>query len=381
MGGCRCSYKNCKNTTKTTDNMHFFHYPVKQKERCIKWIENACKPKFFELEEEQLRNKVVCEVHFENKWFPNLQRKRLIQGAIPTLDGDSEDDHPENADVPVFIAAPNPYSSQYSDVHVLPANDDGTVFVLDTENMYSRVQKVESYIIKNGILVPSNSNPTVKPSIPVVPKSISTTKASTSNTVSNIFYSSAEMEVEHLPQSKPTSDVSPKVDSLIKHEVVETPEASYGLRSQKKVILNIDAGVNQEKQQNCNIIPLHNGTEKRRNSSHHRCLPQKPVFGRSYLRQIKQHSRDIAYIKRMLRSRANEQKPDSNVILKTLEGKIPPTLHTMLSLVLGEKNNLTEDDIEFFTTLHRVSPDMYQLLAGKYKWNLPRVDVDEAPDE
>ncbi|KAJ8979103.1 hypothetical protein NQ317_014115 [Molorchus minor] len=125
----------------------FFHYPVKHKERCKIWIENANKPQFCDLEEDQLRNKVICEYHFEDRWFPNSQKKRLLQGAVPTLDGDAVED-------PV----PEPTTclpSQLHDVQILPANEDGTIFVLDTDAMFNRSQKVESYIYKNGVILPA----------------------------------------------------------------------------------------------------------------------------------------------------------------------------------------------------------------------------------
>lgn len=143
MGGCRCTYKNCQNTTKTTENIHFFHYPVKHKERCKIWIENAEKPHFCDLEEEQLRNKVICEMHFEDRYFPNEQKKRLLQAAIPTLDGGCE-------------------NSKKSDLKVLPLNEDGTEFVLDSDSMFNRIaavpHKVETFIYKDGAILPVDSD-------------------------------------------------------------------------------------------------------------------------------------------------------------------------------------------------------------------------------
>ncbi|CAH0550378.1 unnamed protein product [Brassicogethes aeneus] len=86
-GGRRCSYKNCINRSNNIDDLHFFHYPVQNKEVCKKWIEMAEKPHFNDLTESQLRNKVICDKHFEDKYFTNPLRKRLLKGAVPKLDG------------------------------------------------------------------------------------------------------------------------------------------------------------------------------------------------------------------------------------------------------------------------------------------------------
>ncbi|XP_076262439.1 uncharacterized protein LOC143197696 [Rhynchophorus ferrugineus] len=368
MVGCRCSYKNCTNTTKTTENLHFFHYPVKYRERCIQWIENACKPSFYELEEDQLRNKIVCELHFETKWFLNSQRKRLLPGAVPTIDVEDKDSGVSissmETEAPIYLP-----SNQYNDVKVVPANDDGTVFILDTDNMFTVSPKIESYIIKNGVLVPTN----IQNSPTKLPKTFSNRSKPMGN-----YSISSETDLGNVntPSGLPgTSKQVDKQKNEVKEDVIESNDASQQTENPCNVdLLFYDsndshrfeiASDNEEKKPNTATVKQ---TQ----------VPQKTLVTKSYLKKIKQHSREIASIKRMLmKQRIYDTKPNMKTILNILEEQVPPTLLTVVSLLLGEKNELSDDDVEFFTTIHRSSPEVYQLLSEKYKWNLPSVDIVE----
>ncbi|KAJ8923571.1 hypothetical protein NQ315_010150 [Exocentrus adspersus] len=365
MGGCRCSYKNCPNTTKTTENVHFFHYPVKHKERCKIWIENANKPQFCDLEEDQLRNKVICEVHFEDRWFPNSQKKRLLQGAIPTLDAGADID-PNAPETPVFL------STHLQDVQVLPANDDGTIFILDTDSMFGRAPKVESYIYKNGDIVPSSK---IKQS--VVPAKPST--SATSNTMYP-FFKHEKYEPSEMPEFN-------KV--MIKDEV---PEYSENILN-KSILNHHISSQSMESVETVDYEPSKLSMmyeESDSDSAQKRILPRPgttksilkgsvdKTVSRNCLRKIKQHSRDIASIKRMLKQKAlAESKPDINIFLNSMKEQLPPTFFTVLNLNLNNKYDLTDDDIDFFTTIHKTSPELYQLLIDRYNWNLPCVDIVE----
>ncbi|KAJ8930903.1 hypothetical protein NQ314_016324 [Rhamnusium bicolor] len=385
MGGCRCSYKNCKNTTKTTENVHFFHYPVKHKERCKIWIEYANKPQFCDLEEDQLRNKVICEYHFEDRWFPNSQKKRLLQGAVPTLDADCGDD-PKTLEAPLYL------SSQLQDVQVLPANADGTIFVLDTDTMFSRSQKVESYIYKNGVIVPAKQ----------AKQTLTASKPSTSTSNNTVYCSYRDDVYEPTPNSsrvyieEQTNDMEdkPEYKVIIKKE---TPEYSETITSKSVSQQNAAERIEQEvEEEHCEIPEQEQIYEMLNSNSAQRRPVPRPVniknivsksvieksVGRNYLRKIKQHSRDIASIKRMLKQKAlAENKPDLNTILNSLQEHLPPTFFTILNLNLNNKCDLTDDDVDFFTTIHKTSPEVYQLFIDKYKWNLPCVDIVETPME
>ncbi|XP_066248405.1 uncharacterized protein [Euwallacea similis] len=364
MGGCRCSYKNCINTTKSLDNIHFFHYPVKHRERCVLWIENAGKPNFYDLDEEQLRNKVVCEMHFEDRWFVNTQKKRLLHGAVPTLDGDCNEtvmgpSSPSEKDTPVYLP-----SNQYNDVKVVPANEDGTVFVLDTDNMFTISPKIESYIIKNGVLVPATAN--------------RTWPTSTNRPVKQPMSPQFKAEIATINTAPGSGPSKPLIkDKPMINEVFVKEEHDGELYKSTKKFENGLAKSHQmlSKQgiesQKSNLITA---TKQGLVQSH-----TKPNVAKNYLRQIKKHSRDIASIKRMLKQKriVAPPTPDMKTILNELQqhDQIPPSLLTIISLLLGEKSDLKEDDIEFFTSLHKLSPDVYQYLSEKCKWNLPSVDV------
>lgn len=85
MGGCRCTFRNCENSTQNSPSMHFFHFPFRDLPRCEKWAEYSNNLAFLQLPISQLRNKVVCETHFKDPCFMNIKRERLTKFAIPTL--------------------------------------------------------------------------------------------------------------------------------------------------------------------------------------------------------------------------------------------------------------------------------------------------------
>lgn len=85
MGGCRCTFRNCENSTQNNPSMHFFHFPFRDLPRCEKWAEYSNNLAFLQLPINQLRNKVVCETHFKEQCFMNIKRERLTKFAIPTL--------------------------------------------------------------------------------------------------------------------------------------------------------------------------------------------------------------------------------------------------------------------------------------------------------
>ncbi|CAB3261600.1 unnamed protein product [Arctia plantaginis] len=85
MGGCRCTYKNC--SLKSDGVTHMFHYPVFDKVRCHQWLTNAQKLEFLNLKVSQLKNRVICQHHFNDDNFMNFLKDKLIFNAVPTLDG------------------------------------------------------------------------------------------------------------------------------------------------------------------------------------------------------------------------------------------------------------------------------------------------------
>lgn len=357
MGGCRCSFRDCPNTTKT-ENIHFFHYPVKQKERCRIWIENARKPHFCNLEEDQLRNKVICDQHFEDKWFPNPQKKRLLQGAIPTLPGKYAEDNPlgsiekqNNVTLPAFV-------SHDQDIQVLPANEDGTVFILDTDAMFTKSQKIESYVYENGMVVPSSlvSSPFVS----------SQNLKSYSSPKGNEHKIKKERvnESEHTKQNYVETNIEMEPSDMVKHEIPDYSEKS--INSEARLV---------EVEDDYEVVTKKLATEEKVLGNYIKHQKDDPPLDKSYLRKINQHSRDIANIKKMLKEKAMLEKPNISTILSALKEQLPASLFTIISLNLNQECELTEDDVDFFTVIHRTSPEVYQLLVDKFNWNLPSVDV------
>lgn len=353
MGGCRCSFRDCPNTTKT-ENVHFFHYPVKQKERCRQWIDNARKPQFCDLEEDQLRNKVICDQHFEDRWFPNPQKKRLLQGAIPTLPGkyaaDTNTGTSPNKNNRVDITA---FASHDQDIQVLPANEDGTVFILDTDTMFTKSQKIESYIYQNGRVVPSSLiGPTFELSQNLKSYSSPKSKLNIKRNVLNEF-------------------VQPKYNDLEPGEIevkTEQPDYSEKNSDSQNRLTELD-------ESNYEVLPKRLATEDKVMGNSVKEEDDSQI-DKSYLRKIKQHSRDIATIKRLLKEKAlAENKPNISSILSVLKEQLPPSLFTVVTLNLNQECELTDDDVDFFTVVHRISPEVYQLLVEKFKWNLPSVDI------
>lgn len=85
MGGCRCTFQKCDNSTSNNPGMHFFHYPYKQVERVQKWINNSSNLDYIDMPSNKLRNKVVCEDHFKSSCFMNYKKESLVKTAVPTL--------------------------------------------------------------------------------------------------------------------------------------------------------------------------------------------------------------------------------------------------------------------------------------------------------
>ncbi|KAL5292331.1 hypothetical protein ACFFRR_011247 [Megaselia abdita] len=85
MGGCKCSFRDCNNSTERMPGMSFFHYPYKQPNRLGIWLSFCQKQSFHHLDIKGIRNKVVCSDHFKDEHFMNYQKNKLTKTAYPTL--------------------------------------------------------------------------------------------------------------------------------------------------------------------------------------------------------------------------------------------------------------------------------------------------------
>ncbi|XP_070507678.1 uncharacterized protein [Chironomus tepperi] len=91
MGGCRCSFYKCTNNTtlaKETNSIHshFFHFPIRDMQRCRTWAVYSNNMVFLSLPIDKLKNKVICDLHFPESSFMNYTRSKLNKTtAIPTI--------------------------------------------------------------------------------------------------------------------------------------------------------------------------------------------------------------------------------------------------------------------------------------------------------
>ncbi|XP_028131018.1 uncharacterized protein LOC114326784 [Diabrotica virgifera virgifera] len=379
MGGCRCTYKNCQSSTKTTENVHFFHYPVKHPERCRIWIENANKPHFFDLEEDQLKNKVICENHFEDKWFPNHQKKRLLQGAVPTLDIGCEEEVTQSG---IYI------STGMHDVALLPASSDGSLFILDTDSIYHKSPNIETYVYKNGTIVPSTPVVQLKQEIKHVGTRSSASNKTLNNnrTLSNIVKQTTPSFLNQTILNNSALDDSLDNKVIVKDELLPSSSFCNTLNSGLRLpqYNNIEESMQDPLAfDESTHVPSLNEPEKPpvrmfgiKNPAISKSFPEKSNLAKTYLRKIQQHSRDIACIKKMLRHKTNAPpKPDIDAVLNLLKERLPPSLYLLNRLHLTDENELSQEDIDFLTTMQKMSPDLYQHLQEKYKWELPIVDI------
>lgn len=85
MGGCRCTFRDCNVSTTKNPGMHFFHFPLKERERFQKWLDLCKTHDMLELPLNKQRNRVICARHFRDECFMNYKKKRLVNSALPTL--------------------------------------------------------------------------------------------------------------------------------------------------------------------------------------------------------------------------------------------------------------------------------------------------------
>ncbi|KAK4879530.1 hypothetical protein RN001_007676 [Aquatica leii] len=76
-----CAYFECTQTRKSNSKISFFRFPTNH--RKTDWLNNCGNPHFFDLTDEQLREKRVCALHFVEKHFVNVNKNRLLHDAVP----------------------------------------------------------------------------------------------------------------------------------------------------------------------------------------------------------------------------------------------------------------------------------------------------------
>ncbi len=116
-----CAAIHCHNSRKGNAGMSFFRFPIKEPERCAKWIQNLRRQDV--KKQKDCRNLLLCPTHFEPEMFLRKDRS-LLWNAIPTI----------------FPGIPNPPPRVTSARRVLLRNTrpDGTEPSQDqTQNLFS----------------------------------------------------------------------------------------------------------------------------------------------------------------------------------------------------------------------------------------------------
>lgn len=356
MGGCRCSYKNCKSATKTTENLHFFHYPVKHTERCRKWIENASKPQFFDLAEDQLRNKVVCELHFEDKCFTNVSRRRLLHDAIPTLDAESEQE---------VCNVEYTNNVQYAEaINVVPASADGTLFTVDTDSFQQIPvsQKIDSYVYNNGALVPIYKS-----------EAINVVEESVLYAVEN-----SNIEVEHRVTKAQNgvalgqNNVQPQTYKLVFNNLAQGEVAEC---------MSLDEIDEPNQEETSNSAPDSPPQQFTLNLASNQIeIEEKPlkkekgIVNTKVPQRVNHNSKEITYLKKTLKfAPVPNHYKNKKTLLTALASIIPPTLYTLVTrtAITNSEVDITDEDVECFKEIYTTSPNLYKNLREKYGWNFP----------
>lgn len=149
MGGCRCTFRDCENSTQNNPSMHFFHFPFRDVPRCEKWATYSNNIAFLQLPISQLRNKVVCETHFKEPCFMNIKHERLTKFAFPTL---LRTKNGEIVDLEIDQSNPTIYDVQKSKTskHHEPPTFNSTIKLLN--NRAGKVQSASSVLREEQIL-------------------------------------------------------------------------------------------------------------------------------------------------------------------------------------------------------------------------------------
>lgn len=342
MGGCRCSYRNCKSSTKLGGDLHFFHFPVKNKDRCREWIINAKRPEFQNLPIDQLRNKVICGLHFENHCFTNIHRKRLVHDAVPTLSGGSIEDE-EQLDI--------------KDIQVLPTNSDATIFTVDTDSMQTSLDDTTmcTYSIKNGNLIPVFSEADMdeeQTEILYINHGIDG---------SNNEYLFLESKEQQSEDSAYNGNITCTTETAEFTESIQYTETE----SSSKSLYNVEViGVieNDDSQKSIDPIKAESKRKIRKRKKYKNAE-------NSIMQLLMKHNREIAALKRALHKQLS-LKPMH--ILKALDGRVPASMLAALRLQLfKQKKKLLADEAQLLTKLYATSKDSYHLFRDTLNWHFP----------
>lgn len=340
MGGCKCSFRNCTNATKLGKECHFFHFPVKQWDRCAEWIKQSQKPHFLDLHVDQLKNKVICEEHFADNMFINAEKKRLLKYAVPR--GDPDDDIVSKADV-----------------KVVPKDADGTIFTLDEEFLNNSNSYIPTYNIDNGTLVlkqepmsisdeePSNDSFTKeeKPPILNITKPIKIMKPKIVKTIVVNQIIPAKKNSCQIFAEEPCN-LSQDSDEKIR-DIIAQCKQDMKKTSQEK----LDVSLNEEPdvQKVCREIVVKKASRNRK---------------RSIRDIVKQHSIAISRLEKLNSTR-------QNTLIRKLK-RAPPSYITLLNVLTNTSKKHTPKEMELVKILSS-NKETLKILQEQLGWNLSNI--------
>lgn len=415
MGGCRCVFRNCQSSTFVTPGLHYFHFPIRDPQRCEMWITNSRKNSLRAISKEKLRNKVICSLHFEERYFTNEKHDRLVHNAVPTL---GCEDCPEEEEIP----ANNTNNSEKDDfILLIPTNEDNTKFMFPDVGFSGM-----SYTIYDDAVIPSstvplmaNQNPNEKNKIFTVlrkssidtqseqpkPKKPKFTVTSVNKVTPPLMkFVSAKIKAEPIPEIENSvsyslstdgddlklelSQKKDNFDQLIEQSHTETPLLDNDIALQPKGENEFSISVVSENVQlNVDAIEF-----PKINASHFDSESSTKDFvttpEKEYIRMIQKNSKQIIELKRLINKQNRyhkhlvqkkqlckfRRKPwDKNKLLDNLKKYIKPSLMAILKLEMLSVDEvmLSDSEEKFITDLYTQDPDCYNLLRKKYQWNLP----------
>lgn len=84
MSRLRCIIQSCGNNKKATVDL-VLHYFPRTREIRQQWLKNIGMEELFLKSDSALHMYAVCNDHFEDRCFAATDKKKLIRGAVPTL--------------------------------------------------------------------------------------------------------------------------------------------------------------------------------------------------------------------------------------------------------------------------------------------------------
>lgn len=95
----KCAYLNCASRKdKNPNKLKFYYFPVNNRNRCISWLNNSGNDPSL-IDNDSLKNYVICENHFSEKSFINQTHHRLTHDALPISCISNDSDSPDELHV------------------------------------------------------------------------------------------------------------------------------------------------------------------------------------------------------------------------------------------------------------------------------------------